>query len=221
MSANLVQDRLGRLAAGSRIGALAAESRLGPHDAHHVFRVLLDTAAHPGRIGRLAMRATLSVPTVLLPALALADVEVAVAAIGPTTVDWARVLAAATDARIVVPSEAAIVVAPVGIEPSEVRALRRGTALRPEVGARLCLACDDLDLDGFAGPDALALTLQGPGIDGTRTLSVRGVPARVIAALMDVNAEFPAGIDTHLITADGRIATLPRSTQISALGFTR
>ena len=203
------------------VGLLAANSRLDITAAQHVFRVLLETAAHPGRISRFRIAPTLPVPPVMLPALALADVDTGIAAIGRTSVDWGRVIAGATDARVVATVDAAIVVAPVGIEPAEVLTLRRGHALRPEDGARLCLSCDELDLDGFTGPDVVVLTLRGPGIDDQQLLSVRGLSARVIAALIEANSAFPAGIDTHLITAEGRVATLPRSTQISVLGYSR
>jgi alpha-D-ribose 1-methylphosphonate 5-triphosphate synthase subunit PhnH len=60
----------------------------------------------------------------------------------------------------------------------------------------------------------VTLSLSGPGVPGTRQLAVRGLPPAVFDAISEANQAFPAGIDTFLVTADGKVAGLPRSVRI-------
>jgi alpha-D-ribose 1-methylphosphonate 5-triphosphate synthase subunit PhnH len=58
-----------------------------------------------------------------------------------------------------------------------------------------------------------ALTLEGPGIDGRRTLAVAGLDAR-FTALLDANrATAPLGLDV-ILTAGDALAALPRSVRL-------
>jgi alpha-D-ribose 1-methylphosphonate 5-triphosphate synthase subunit PhnH len=88
--------------------------------------------------------------------------------------------------------------------------LLTGTALAPEDAARLTIAVDDLDAHGDG-----AVVLRGPGVPGERRLCVRGLDRKTLLSLGRASGTFPAGIDTWLVTADGRVAAIPRSTTVT------
>lgn len=94
--------------------------------------------------------------------------------------------------------------------PALIQRLRRGSRSFPELGAKLFIGCR-----AVGATDGLVVDLQGPGIPHTRRLALAGVPVEVVDSLIDANQAFPAGIDTWLVDAGGRIAALPRSCQIT------
>ncbi|MGH8931273.1 MAG: phosphonate C-P lyase system protein PhnH [Egibacteraceae bacterium] len=188
-------------------------ARLGHHASQQVFRELLGVLARPGTLGRLGAMAPH--PALLVP-LALADVDVGVAVLdhrAGQSDEWERLVCKATGARRMSLDRAEIVVALRSITPGEVRSLRRGRADAPERGARLVVACDRIAKDG----GDVAVELAGPGVAGTTRLGLDGVPADAILALAQVNAGFPAGVDTFLVAAGGAVAGLPRSTRVTIL----
>jgi alpha-D-ribose 1-methylphosphonate 5-triphosphate synthase subunit PhnH len=173
-----------------------------------VFRVLLDALSRPGTLHDLpAGLVDVDVPAPVLVPLALADLDTTLAVLGPARPDWAGALAQATGVRPAAPEAADLVLALRAPRPDEVRGLRRGTADRPDLAARLVLACA-----GFTSGARLELT--GPGVDGTAHLAVDGVPVEVLEALVVANRRFPAGVDTFLVDTGGRVAGLPRSTAV-------
>jgi alpha-D-ribose 1-methylphosphonate 5-triphosphate synthase subunit PhnH len=204
------------------LGERARAMRLRPRAAQDVFKVLLGTLARPGTIGALAVPS--GVPPALLPALALADVETPATVLeeldepvhqeGPASgeVDpgWGEPLIATTGARRSAVSAAEIVVALRPATPGEVLSLQRGTAFAPEQGARLVLAVDGLHES--AGP--LRLVLSGPGVRNERTVAVTGLDPAVLSAVREANADYPAGIDLHLVAADGALVSVPRSATV-------
>jgi alpha-D-ribose 1-methylphosphonate 5-triphosphate synthase subunit PhnH len=171
-----------------------------------VFRVLLDTAARPGSLAQLPVR---GLGAAAIP-LALADVETTVAVRGDDSL--AQQIVWATGAALA-PLEDAELVAftdPDGVDTALIR-LCRGTALVPELGTKVGLACAQL----HAGPGGdVGLRVSGPGVHGTTTLGVDGLARTVFDALNQANDHFPAGIDVWLVSADDRIAALPRSCRL-------
>ncbi|TDG00562.1 phosphonate C-P lyase system protein PhnH [Paenibacillus piri] len=63
------------------------------------------------------------------------------------------------------------------------------------------------------GADGVWL-LQGPGIRGSRRLTIGGMSQVWFDERAKANAEYPMGIDMILFTADGQLAALPRTTLI-------
>ncbi|MCI0584530.1 MAG: phosphonate C-P lyase system protein PhnH, partial [Chloroflexi bacterium] len=55
------------------------------------------------------------------------------------------------------------------------------------------------------------LTIRGPGIAHIAMVGIDGVDPPVLRALVDANSDFPAGVDTFLVSDDGQVAGLPRS----------
>ncbi len=197
-------------------GDLVRAARLDGDRSQAAFRCLLEALSRPGSVRRVRGGVLVDgVPPALLLALAIADVEVGVAVLrSDDDADWARLLADATGARIVPIEAAACVTALVAPTPEEIDGLRRGTPLAPETAARLAIQVDALTTDDD-GP--ISLALRGPGVDGIARLGVTGVRADVFEAIGAVNTAFPAGIDTWLVSIDGDVAAMPRSTQIEVV----
>ncbi len=199
---------------------LVAAARLRGDTSQRVFDVLLRCLAEPGTVHRLpSLPPEVSGPAWL--ALALADVDVAVAVIGVeggagaegTTAELIR---RATDAAIVGVTDAAIVVslAQPGTALADVAI---GTALAPEDGARVALAVEHVDtVDGTGEKpvDGTALTLSGPGVPGERTVVVHGLDQAAVAHLGNVDGRFPTGFDTWLFTPGGEVMAISRSTTV-------
>lgn len=192
------------------VAAMAADARLDTFASQRTFRTLLDALSRPGLLHRLHLPS--GVPAALMPALALADVDVTACVLTPSeSPDWAAVLTLATGARIVPLEQADVVVALRPPTPDEIRALRRGRADAPELGALLALAC------GALGQGRTLLVLCGPGVPESRPLGIDGVEPAVFEALARANATYPAGVDTFLVAADGTVAGLPRSTNLEVV----
>ncbi|WP_024805971.1 phosphonate C-P lyase system protein PhnH [Nocardia sp. BMG51109] len=76
------------------------------------------------------------------------------------------------------------------------------------------LAGEKVGVTGVGGTNAVGAEwiLSGPGVPGRRALS--GPDGALVAARAEAVAGFPAGIDLLLITPDGRMAGIPRTTVI-------
>lgn len=195
----------------------AVAGRLGVHVSQQTFRVLLDTLAQPGTSAMLPAPPT-GVPSALLPALALSDVEVAVRVLAVDLTDWESVIATATGApRAATMATAELVTALRPVTRDEVLLLGRGTALRPEDGTRLVLGVErltPLDLEETPQPGSIVLRLTGPGVPGVRRLAVVGITEEVAEAVAATRVGYPAGVDVHLVDGSGRTVSIPRSTGV-------
>jgi alpha-D-ribose 1-methylphosphonate 5-triphosphate synthase subunit PhnH len=192
--------------------ALAAGFADAPHESQRVFRAVLDAYAHPGRI--VAVPADLEAPGAL---------GIAATAFLLTLVDRETPLWLAPD-----------------LDSSEVREFARFHTGAPTVVERsaaafafLTPACESL-FDGFAVgsdpyPDKSATlviqvpalsggrlrTLKGPGIDGSTTASVTGLPDSFWLDWAANHALFPCGVDV-VFAAGSQLLALPRSIAVEA-----
>ncbi len=206
---------------------LATLRPLDPVESAEVFRVVLAAAARPGRILSLP---DVGLPPIALVPLVLADLETTIHAdlLDGLLADEIRratgAPAAGPGARIVVTERP---------RPELIAALEAGTALAPEDGCRLVVACAGLDAADAAvnapgpersrGTDAAgivrtAMTIRGPGVPGEVAITVRGVAPAVIEAIVARNATAPAGIDTAFVAPSGHMAFIPRSATVTLHG---
>lgn len=190
--------------------ATVAELRLAGESSRQVFDVLLRTLAEPGTVRRLPDGVVPGVHPACVLALALADVEVGVCVDDDADGELTRLVADATGATAV-PTHAAWVVVSTEPTPGLVDRCRRGSALAPEDGARVALAVDALHTGG--GEDTV-VRLRGPGVPGERVLGIEGLDPAVVDARAAACAAFPAGVDFWLVTADGEVAAISRSTRV-------
>ncbi len=209
-----------------------------------VFRSLLRTISRPGTIElvRPGDRArTLygdALATLAIPALALANVDVKLCALGGVPAGLIADVAVATDATVSECGDADLVLADRFVYPEELRRLRIGTATDPHLSARLCMqvdeicevrscnlndvgeeAFDDFDVvtSSMADPgglDPVTIELSGPGVRGTLLRRVHGLPTSVLLAIVDLNRNFPVGVDTHFISRHGELMSIPRTTRL-------
>ena len=218
-------------------GFLAA-ARLDPASSLAVFRALLAAASRPGvvtpidasRIGEASQRP----PAVLLPALALLDLDHVVAVLDEpgrdetdrdeTAPSPSALLSAATGARPTDDlSDADIVIAVRATTADELLTMRRGSAHEPELGARLVMACRTImavtDAADRPDPAWSTVRLRGPGVpEPGREVAIDGVSDDVFRALIETNRDFPAGIDTWFVADDGSVVAVPRSSTIEIDG---
>ena len=74
--------------------------------------------------------------------------------------------------------------------------------------------CMDSLLAGVS--ERFRVRLIGPGIPGSSGIvpEMRGVPVEEFQELMEVNADYPLGVDAIFIRPNGELMALPRSTRI-------
>lgn len=183
--------------------------RLSRDEAREVFRTMLAATGRPGRWYPLPQLA--EVEPVLLPALALADLDTGVFVVGDDE-HHGDLLATSTGARLTDDLDRAdmvVALTPPGAD--QVSSLRRGTTAAPELGARLFVA---VGRDG----DPVDVTVSGPGCTAGRRFTLKGISRASIGAIAEANAEFPAGIDTWFVSPDGGIVAVPRSSTITIEG---
>ena len=205
---------------------------LTPGGAQAVFRATLDVLARPGTVKRLPPAAddplVAQVPQALLPLLALADLSTPACVVSDDGSALDEIVRVATNAPRAALGDARLVAALRPLSEDELGGLRTGTALAPEDGALACLAvagiatvADDASQTSGAGGEAAddhglgrLLRLSGPGVSGTRAIVVTGLPAGFAAVRRRLVSGFPAGADLLLITPDGAMIGLPRTTLI-------
>ena len=172
-------------------------------------------------------------PAALLPLLALADLSTHACVLGGKAGEdsdadgrtaWDEVVRVATNAPLAPLADARLVAALRPLGADELACLRTGTAAAPEDGALACLAVAGIEAaddgseitgSGAGEEPRVLLRLSGPGVPGTRAIVVTGLPAGFAAARQGLVAGFPAGADLLLITPDGAMTGLPRTTTVS------
>jgi len=164
------------------------------HDTRRTFDSLLSATSRPGTIHTVPEPADHAVVATLV------DHEVTLA-----TDDAALREALAGQGRLdAAPRHEADVVHARDHAGWDVRECKRGSLVEPSTGATVVYRVDTL------GDDAgTPVTLSGPGVDSTASLSV-GLPESELAAVATAGSDYPRGVDVIFTTAD-RVAALPRS----------
>jgi alpha-D-ribose 1-methylphosphonate 5-triphosphate synthase subunit PhnH len=189
-------------------------------DAQKHFRSLLDSMARPGRINVLDA-VPLHAPPGLnaasaLIAFALLDADSTFEVIDMTSGE-ADYLAANTSASRADTAHANFVFARGSETADFLEEADGGTLAWPDTSATVVLQIASASPEAL--PSGLRLTLEGPGIDGARTLHVAGLSENILLALQVRNAEFPMGLDTVLTFSDDAgnpaLACLPRTTRVT------
>lgn len=193
--------------------------------AQRVFHAAMDAFARPGTVHRLpAAAAVANIPAVVTPLLALADIMTPIAAVasGDSEIDAAvAVVARLVNTRIVGPADARFGLA-FG-EPDDLSTLNRGSHWSPEAGAMLFQRVESLRPLPVATSSPVteqgAWKLTGPGIKPGEPalLQVGGLGIRFVAERAERVSDYPAGIDVLLVTDDGDLVGLSRTTQIEVI----
>lgn len=182
---------------------------LRPADSQQIFRAVLEALARPGIPMALPSQPLDVLVPVITPVFALADLSTGVCVLENAGDRWADALATATSAPTWPAEMAKLVAAIRPVSEDEIRGFARGSAHAPEEAALVALSVRDV------GGGPRRWTLSGPGVRGTATIAPRGLPAGFVAARAHAVAAYPAGIDILLVTDDGRVVGLPRTTTIT------
>ncbi|BBX64253.1 carbon-phosphorus lyase subunit PhnH [Mycobacterium saskatchewanense] len=177
--------------------------------AQQAFRVVLEALARPGTPMALPRQTMESLAPAVVPVVALADPTIGVCVLENPGGRWADTVATATSAPIWPAEMARLVAAVRPVTADELRGFSRGSAEAPEDAALVVLGVADV----HGGPRRW--TVSGPGVRGTATVTPRGAAAGFVAARAEVVGAYPAGIDILLVTDDGRVVGLPRTTTIT------
>lgn len=185
-----------------------------------VFHAAMEALARPGTIHRMPPAAVPApTPAVLAPLIALADIMTPIAAVDSAeSAESADALIAAV-ARLVSTRAVAPASARFGLalaEPDDLSTLNRGSHWSPEEGAMLLQRVTSLEVVTDASPGEPAWRLTGPGIKPGEPalLRVGGLGERFVAQRAERVSDYPSGIDVLLVTDDGEIVGLPRTTRI-------
>lgn len=204
----------------------APRRELSTETAQAVFHTLMETLSRPGTIGQLPVTSTSHDPhaAVLQPLLGLSDIMTTISVIQakPTADDadptvTAQVLidqvSRVTSAKVTDPHRARFALA-LG-EATDFAQLNAGSHWSPETGAMLVQQVPNLCLDPSV-PSEVAWRLTGPGIpqDTVRILDCHGLSSAWLQTRNALCGNYPAGVDCLLITQDGRVIGLPRTTRI-------
>jgi len=195
---------------------------LTPVESHEVFRSMLDSLSRPGTISQLTALQSVDVPRCIIPLLAIVDVETRFAVIDniSTSLNWTELIGSATGAPPASLAESSWVVDFSDPTRDNMEDLPRGSALAPERGCGLVVACALLS-EGFDHGDATqestSIALTGPGVDGQKIVTISGISNYFFESLCDLNGSFPAGVDVWMVDQSGQILALSRSTQILIL----
>ena len=186
-------------------------------DAQTHFRLIMDSMARPGKLNVLNGIA-IDPPESLNPAaafigLALLNGDVSFyAAHNPNAIADYFISNTATQPA---PADEADFLFLAGTDsPDALIDAKIGTLTYPDTSATAIIAVTAIHPEPQTGvlPE-LALTVQGPGVNGQKTVYVQGLNPNLLTALRHKNAEYPLGIDAILTDPQGRICCLPRSNQ--------
>ncbi|MCV7410355.1 hypothetical protein AWC05_21145 [Mycobacterium florentinum] len=182
---------------------------LRPADSQQIFRAVLEALARPGTPMPLPSEPLRLLAPAITPIMALADSTTGVCVLERPGEHWADKIATATAAPIWPAEMARLVAAVRPVSADEVRGFTRGSAEAPQDAALVSFAVRDVE----GGPRRWTLT--GPGVRDTTTIAPQGMTVGFVAARAGVVAAYPGGIDVLLVTDDGRIVGLPRTTTIT------
>ena len=223
-----------RLDAGARLAPVSEWPMLRELDgdsAQRVFHATMEAFARPGSVHRLAVGAVpTGVPAVVAPLLALADIMTPIAAIDSDD-DGLAAHAVAVISRLVAAKATAPASARFGLafaEPRDLSALNRGSHWSPEAGAMLFQRVSGIHVVAGANAEDLTGTddrhgaiwrLTGPGVKPGEPVLLRvdGLGERFVSQRAERVSDYPSGIDVLLVTDDGDVVGLSRTTVITVL----
>lgn len=203
-------------------------------DTQKVFRVLLDALSRPGKLHELppvgfvfgsartrssAFEQFQALGAVLVTLL---DHEVTFCLLSQdgqddVTHDLSIQLGNLTASHAVPRDKANYVVTLQAPAPSLLSQLNPGNLLYPDTSATLICLVPELAARSLSEHTGTLLALDGPGVAERQTVWVADTNATFFNALSTVNAQYPLGFDVIWVTPAGRVAGLPRSSQLTII----
>ncbi len=186
-------------------------------DTQRIYRLMLDAMARPGKIMVLP-RPELYPPAGITSyaagaAFTLLDGETTFALLPDSDLPR-QYICLNSGSRVEELSRAQFIILDGWVDFPALAGLCRGDLLFPERGATLIIMVDAIAEEG----GGLRLTLRGPGVDGVRTLAIKGLCPANMHRVRELNREFPLGVDLILTDQNGTLAALPRSCAVDIEG---
>lgn len=187
-----------------------------------VYRRLMDCMARPGQIADLddeclgPILVITSRREAMAVALTLIDNEVSFNVCNDWDAAFSGLVRFQTGGVLAGLADADFVFMNGDSDPETIRETKRGTLNFPDQGATVIISGLDIQAE-LDGQSRAFLELEGPGIQDRETLTVGGLSEEIVRALIEVNEEYPLGIDLILLS-EGRMACIPRSTKIRVKG---
>jgi alpha-D-ribose 1-methylphosphonate 5-triphosphate synthase subunit PhnH len=175
------------------------------------FRALLDGMARPGSVHHAPVHPQgerLGAAMSLLESVL--DHEVTFAVLPPRA-DVTETLLRLTGSRVAAPEAADYLLGEGEGITAALRAAKSGTPEFPDRSGTVFAAVASVVAVGGAGDP---MTLTGPGIDGSITVCVAGLPVGALDAFDEANADPPMGVDLVLVAPDGAFACLCRYSRL-------
>ncbi len=187
-------------------------------DSQKIFRILLDAFAHPGKVVKISdlkITPPSSISKISAGVLfTLLDLEVgfAVSASDKEQREEIEEYFIINTGSKLKNLESADFILVFGEFP-QLEKMKKGSLEYPDEGATVVYSVEEVN-ENLSGVDSVNLTLTGPGINGKRKLSLKGLKKQEFIKIMEINKEFPLGIDFVFMDRKGKFFALPRSTKI-------
>lgn len=190
-------------------------------DTQKIFRCLMEGLAFPGKVIQMP-ELSLSPPEprmkyVMGALLTLLDREVSFCVWGPDaeeTKKACRYIRVNTGSLEKFREEADYVLF-LGPSEGKIRQVNPGELEAPHRGAMVFYLIKALS-EGVVSRENAGVTfrLNGPGVKGERHITVEGIEPTEVDLWIENRQEYPFGVDIYLITPDGCLCGLPRSSKI-------
>ncbi|MGB9858750.1 MAG: phosphonate C-P lyase system protein PhnH [Moorellaceae bacterium] len=187
------------------------------YSSQRVFRELLDCMARPGKIAQIRGIKTQWGDFFYVAALALTlmDEGTTFAPLGTGWEEFVSFCHFYTGSRPVTPEQADFVFIDGDRPRPDLMQARRGSLFFPDQGATIICKVKAIYPSAFqAAGERTVLRLRGPGVPGERELTVAGLARENLVCLEKLNSGFPLGVDTILVSLEGHLACIPRSSSI-------
>lgn len=183
------------------------------YDTQKIYRQMLDAMARPGKICPLPELNLTSVAGLSKFAtgmvFTLLDSDTSIAVI-PQNEVWLDYFHLNTGAKVTTPAQAEFIIVNGRDECKQILEINRGSLLSPETGSTVIIMVDRVAADG----PGMGLTLTGPGINGQMRLVITGVNPANLAGIIDLNNEYPLGVDVFFVDEVGNLTAVPRSSSL-------
>jgi len=182
-----------------------------------IFRVLLDSMSHPGRILKLpeikVKNGKAEYDAFFAALYTLLDHEVTFSVIGTGVhEEFIDKVYQLTKSPYVGIDQADYVVVCGGSSGNMMEHVKRGEQEFPDKGAMVFYQVDDL-----GGPSGSRLNLSGPGVLDRIEFTVSGADPDDLALINPINSEFPLGIDVIFVDQAMKVASITRSSRVAVL----
>ncbi|HZD60043.1 MAG TPA: phosphonate C-P lyase system protein PhnH [Anaerolineae bacterium] len=187
-------------------------------DAQQVFRLLLDCMARPGKINYLPdIKIFVGKGTSFLYLIArtLLDTEVSFAFIDTAKTGLDKEIMRCTGSRLVDVERADFILCDGRIRQSDLYLANIGTLEFPDRAATVVMKVSQLLEQRPQVPwELFKVDLTGPGIDGSKSIWLDGIHKDNLDWLSLQNQNYPLGVDTVLVDIEGRVACMPRRSEL-------